>query len=103
MDLTILERLMILNALPPDSNYATQKILQRLRLAIGFSEEDYEKYSIVVTEGNIAWKDEAEPANIPIGKVAHAEIVKALEQLDKDNKVAAQHLSVFEKFGFDED
>ena len=103
MELTIHERLALLGVLPPEGNFVTMRILQRLRLALGFSEEDIAKYNIVVTDTNVSWDNEAEPVNIPLGKVAREEIVKALEKLDKEGKVLAQHLTLFEKFGFDED
>ena len=103
MELTILERLTLLGVLPESGNFVTMKILQRLRLALGFSEEDVEKYSMVVTADNVKWDNEAEPVNIPLGKVARAEIVKALEAVDEAGKVTAQHMSLFEKFEFDEE
>ena len=101
MELTILERLNLLGILPAEGNFVTQKVLQRLRLAVGFSEEDIAKHNIVVTDTNVRWDSEnEEPVNIPIGKVARAEIIKALEKLDKDGKVGARHLTLFEKFDF---
>jgi len=103
MELTILERLTLLGILPAEGNFVTMKILQRLRLALGFTEDEVEKYSIVATENNVKWDNEVEPVNIPLGKVARAEIVKALEKLDKDGKVSDRHLSLYEKFGFNED
>lgn len=103
MELTILERLMLLGILPAEGSFVTAKILQRLRVAIGFTEEDVEKYNIVSTDTNVTWKNEEEPVNIPMGKVARAEIVKALEELDRAGKVGARHLSLFEKFGFGDD
>jgi len=103
MELTILERLNLLGILPESGNFVTMKILQRLRLALGFTEEDIAKYNLVVTESNVAWENEEGPVNIPLGKVAREEIVKALEKLDKDGKVGARHLSLYEKFGFNEE
>ena len=103
MELTILERLALLGMLPPEGNFVTMKILQRLRLALSFTEDEVEKYSIDITENNVKWNNEAEPVNIPLGKVAREEIVKALEKLDKDDKVSERHISLFEKFGFDKD
>jgi len=103
MELTIAERLVLLNIIPVEGNYVTAKILQRLRLAVGFTEEEVEKWNMVVSEEKVEWKDEAEPTNIPIGKVARAEIVKALEKVDEAGKVNAQHFTLFEKFGFDEE
>ena len=103
MELTIHERLALLGLLPQEGNFVTMKILQRLRLALGFSEGDIETYNIVVTENNVSWSNEESPANIPIGKVAKSEIVKALEVLDDAGTVSAQHMSLFEKFGFDDE
>ena len=100
MELTILERLNLLGILPEAGNFVTMKILQRLRLALGFTEEDIAKYNLIVTEGNVKWENEEGPANIPLGKVAREEIIKALEKLDKEGKVGARHLTLYEKFGF---
>ena len=103
MELTILERLTLLGILPAEGNFVTMKIIQRLRLALSFTEAEVEKHSIVITESNVAWKDEVGPVNIPIGKVAHETIVKALEKLNTDDKVSERHITLFEKFGFNED
>jgi hypothetical protein len=103
MELTILERLTLLGILPESGNFVTMKILQRLRMALGFTEEEIAKHNLVVTENNVKWENEEAPVNIPLGKVAREEIVKALEKLDAAGKVEARHLSLYEKFSFGED
>ena len=106
MELSILERLMLLGILPEKGDYVSQRILHRLRIdQLGFKDDEVEKFNIVIADGKVTWNDESGEGvvNIPLGKVARELIVKALEALNDAGEVTPQHLSLFEKFGFDED
>ena len=99
MDLTIHERLLLLNALPKEGDLTTIRIVRELREALSPTEEEHKKHSITVAEdGSVSWKNDA-PAAIELGAKAREIAVKALEALDKAGSVTEAHLSLFDKFG----
>ena len=104
MELNILERLLLLGILPPEGNLTTIKIVRKLREDLSFSEDEIAKYSITQhADGRVTWEAGGDEKAFEFGAKAREAIVKALEKLDKDGKVEERHLSLFEKFGLDED
>jgi len=99
MNLSVLERLVVLKVLPKEGDYATLKILTGLRLALSFSEEETKAWAITsdAATGRTEWKENGE-ADIPIGEKATDIIVAALRKLDREKKLSVQDMSVYEKF-----
>jgi len=99
MDLTIHERLLLLNALPKEGDLTTIRIVRKLREALSFTEDEIAEHKVQVSpEGNVRWENDA-PKAIELGAKAREIAVKALEALDKAGSVTEQHLSLFDKFG----
>ena len=103
MKLNIEERLMLLGVLPQEGNFVTLKIVRKLKEELSFSEEELAKYKIVQDPKNnqVKWNAEADSKDqkdIKMGGEATALIVKSLKDLDKDNKLVPQQLSLYEKF-----
>lgn len=103
MKLSILERLMIMNILPKESNFLTLKIIRELQTNLSFSEEEISFYKMETLEnGNIKWDDKKEQEKpekeIEIGGKTMSIIVESLEKLDKANKITLSHFSLCEKF-----
>jgi len=102
-ELTILERLLLLNILPPAGDLVTIKIVRHLRESLSFTEQEIEERQIVQHEGgNVTWI-EGEPKAFELGAKAIETVVNVLKKLDKDGKVEEKHLSLFAKFGLLED
>lgn len=99
MNMSVLERLVTLSVLPKEGDYATLKILTNLRLALSLSEEEIKAWGITSdpASGRTEWKDNGE-ADIPIGEKATDIIVDALKKLDKERKLPANAMSLYEKF-----
>ena len=97
MNLTLLERLVILSVLPKEGDYATLRILQNLKLSLSFTEEETTAWGIATVDNRTTWKQNGE-TEIPIGEKATDIIVSALSKLNKDKKLPAEALSVYEKF-----
>jgi len=99
MNMSVIERLVALGILPKEGDYATLKILTNLRLSLSFTEEETKAWGITSDPetGRTSWQENAE-AEIPIGEKATDIIVDALKKLNRDKKLMAEGMSLYEKF-----
>lgn len=105
MKLTLSERFAALKILPTETNFVTLKIVRDLQDKLALTEKETKEWGVessVAPDGSVRtrWnekgvKDEVE---IKIGEKATDIIVDALKELDKTNKLTAEHLSIYEKF-----
>ena len=88
--------------------------VRKLQDFLSPSEEEYKEFRIkqsgeefveedgstsIVAEGQTRWnKKGLEELEIEIGEKATDIIIEALEKIDKEKKLTAQHMSVYEKF-----
>ena len=101
MELNIHERVRLLGILPKEGNFITLRIVRDLQTDLSFKEEDIKKYKLVQTGDQVNWDgaaDAKEQKDIKMGGEATALVVKALKDMDKDNKLTPQHMSLYEKF-----
>lgn len=100
MELDILERLMLMSVLPAQGDITTLKIVQELKLAIGFSEEELEEHSIVFGGERVDWNPESNEyvKDIPIGPRAMSVIVEELERRNEAKELTADYISLYGKF-----
>lgn len=101
MKLNVMERMVVLQVLPAESNFVTLKIVRDLQQnLIGFSEAELKDFEIKQLEdGRVSWNVKgAEPKEIKIGEKATEIIVEAFKELDKQNKLTPTHLDAYEKF-----
>lgn len=99
MILSVQERLSVLSLLPDKGDYVTLKVLMKLRMSVGLTEDEIKKWGVGQDlEKNIAYWDENGEANIPIGEVATGIIVDALRELDKGKKLPSNLFDLYEKF-----
>ena len=99
MNLSVLERIVLLQVLPKEGDYTTLKILMNLRLSLSFTEEEIKKWGITSDpeKGSTSW-DESGEAEIPIGEKATDIIVSAFRKLDRDKKLEPIMMGTYEKF-----
>jgi len=99
MNLSVLERLTVLKALPKTEDYASLKILQTLRMSLSFTEEEVKDWSIVSDPetGMTSWEN-AEEVDIPIGEKATDIIISGFEKLDREKQLDESMISSYEKF-----
>ena len=102
MELSVLERLVLLQILPDSGSYMTIKIVRQLREELSFSEDEHEKLNFQQEGQQVKWDGELDK-KMAFGAKARNIIVEALEKLDDEGQVGEQHLSLFEKFGVGED
>jgi len=97
MRLTVMERLLLLNALPTTGNLTTVKIIRELRESLSFSEGEHKSLNFRDAEnGNIQWDGGVDKVIEIEGKAL--EIArKALTQLEEQEKLNVGHISLYEK------
>lgn len=105
MELTLVERMALLNILPQQGGITTLRILRDLRGELSFTEKELKDYGIknrILPEGGalIEWSREFDSVSqeIGIGEAAHGIIVAQLQQLDKQGLLREQALTLWEKF-----
>ena len=99
MKLKAMERLMLLGILPEKGDFATLKIVGKLRGDLSFTEKEHKNLSIKQTGKQITWDTLLDKGvDIDIGNVARAIIVAALTELDKKKELTPQQVSIYEKF-----
>lgn len=100
MLLTVKERILLLQVLPKEGDFLTQKIVRDMRSKIGLSEEDWKTYGIHTTpDGRVEWdatKDKG--VEIPFGDKATEIVRDGLKDLDKQKKVTDDFIPLFDKF-----
>lgn len=98
MELTVKERLVLLQTLPPTGNLTELRIIRELKESLSFSEEEHEQFGIVYDGERVAWQDTAATKEIEIGDVARGIIVRRLKELNRQGQLAEDHLDIIDKF-----
>lgn len=99
MNLKLLDRLLLLKALPHEGSFATLKIVQKLKSDLALDESEYGEFDIKEADGNITWNPEKDLGKeIPIGEKATDIIVMSLKNRDKNGELTEQEIPVYEKF-----
>jgi hypothetical protein len=116
--LTVSERIILLNLLPPEGNVLTLRIVRKLREALSFSEEEVERLHFreageVVPEDDelpaekqrrvvpdtLNWLSAEDPNKEYRFGGATLEIIRsALNKLNDEKKLREAHIPVWEKF-----
>lgn len=100
-ELTVLERLILLNVLPKEGDFTTLKLLRKLRENLSFDEEEHKVLNFVQDGDQITWSVPAAAKvvkRIQIGEKQHDLIHDALKKLNDEKKLTEQHLTLYEKF-----
>jgi hypothetical protein len=99
MELSVLDRLMLLNILPKNGDVTTLRIVRQLNEDLSFSEEEHAALGFEVLEGQVKWKTEGDPhKDIEIGPRAWTLICDTLERLSKEKDLTLDQLVLYDKF-----
>ena len=99
MNLSVLDRLLLLGLLPAEGTILTLRIVRKLREDLSFSEQELVDLKLKQDEGRVTWEQEhAADKTVELGPKATELIVKALTDLSESGKATAQHLALFDKF-----
>ena len=99
LKLTFKERLITLGLLPTEGDITTIRTLTELRTALQPTAEEVESWEIRSEDNQIFWNQDAEESvDIKVNAVAKMVIVAALNTLNTEKKLTADHLDVYELF-----
>ena len=105
MKVTILDRILLMQILPAESDFATLKIVRGMTEKLGFNAEETKKFKIKTVQNSngrgssITWEKKHLKTAVDI-KLIGAErkiIIDALEKLDKEKKATGNHLYLYDK------
>ena len=100
MELKVLERLMVMAALPKEGNAVTLRLRQDLIKKVGLSAEEIDELGIKTNaSGGVSWDVTKEKVvNLTLTDSEKALIVEALKQKDQNGTLLADQLGIYEKF-----
>lgn len=100
MKLTVLERLVLLNILPPTGTVTTIRIVNDLRGALSFSEAEHKKLKFFTgDDGNTRWEAKGiKDKDIDIGPKAHVLVQESLQKMSEEEQLTTDLLPVWDKF-----
>ena len=99
MNLSVLERLHLLNLLPAKGDITIIRIMRVLREALSFSEDEHKELNFKSDEGGIHWDPEVFiTKDVEIGEVATEAIVKEMDALDRGSAFPDELLDLYDRF-----
>lgn len=100
MELSVFERLILLNVLPKEGDLTTIRIVRKLRESLSFTEDEHAKLQFTQEGDRVIWlPGVVGDVPIEIGPKATELIRATLEGLDKQKKLTEEHLDLCDKFG----
>ncbi len=99
MILTIPERLVLIGVLPAEGNMVTLRVITDLRDALTISEKEATEVGLVQDGQQITWKPGTDlEAQIEVTPAGKGLIVEQLKRLNDEQKLTANHMTLYEKF-----
>ena len=107
--LNLTERLTLIHSLPQEGNFVTMRTKQHLDAELNLTKEEIEEWDVkAVSQENgmtsFTWNEKANSdREFDLSKRQVEVIEKALDNLDKKNALTANHLTLCQKFGMDDE
>lgn len=99
MKLNVQERLILSKIVPEKGNFETMATVEKLRGSLFLTEEEVEEFEVKQTDTAITWNEKgSEGKEIDLSIKGKAILFKALEELDEEEQLSAQHFALFKKF-----
>jgi len=107
MEVSVTERIALMNVLPKEGDITTLRILRDLQTGLGFSEEELEALKFVQAEGRVQWDPDGAEAvglkEIEAGRATRRLIARTLKSLEKAKKLPIAFIDLYERFVKDGD
>jgi len=102
MNLTVLERLLLLRVLPKQGNLTTLRIVRDLERDLSFSEEEHAALQFATDGPSVRWNAEnAMIKDVEFGPKATEIIMAAMAEMDQKEELTLDWLDLCEKFGYE--
>ncbi len=98
MKLSVLERILLLNALPSEGSLTTIMIIRELRESLSFSEDDHKILKFRdEPNGSIKWSEGVIEKEVEIAGKALEIAKETMTRLEKEEKLNVGHISLYTK------
>jgi hypothetical protein len=97
MQLTVGDRIVLLDLLPREGSFLTMKIIRQLRDALYFSEEELAEFGLKQDGAAFNWTSDR-AVEIAIGPKAREVVAGALQALDAAGKITDREFTLYERF-----
>lgn len=98
MELSVLDRVMLLHLMPRQGSLATMRVVQKVGNDLRFSPKEIKDWDIKSSGSQLTWGTQETKKNITFSKVATEIIVAELKGLDEKEELTAQHLDLHDRF-----
>ena len=99
MTLTIKERLLLLSVLPREGDITTIRIVQNLRAALSFSEDEHARLGIRTEAEKVSWDPTApQDTDVDVGPKATVLIATTLEGLSAKKLLTEDFITLWDRF-----
>ena len=97
--LNVGERLILCSILPKEGSFVTLKVIRGLINKLGLSAQELKEYDVKEENGLARWNSKGlEYKDFDFEEVEYDMIKKQLKELDSQNKLTNETVSLFEKF-----
>jgi hypothetical protein len=98
MRLSVMDRLMLLDVLPQQGNILTLRIVRDAQQALELHTSEIEDWEITLNGPHIRWNQEkVQDVDVSLSEAALGIAREAIKKLDGENKLTANHISLWEK------
>jgi len=99
MELSVIERILLLQVLPVEGSYLNLKLLRETKEELSFTEEENKLLGFTQKEQQLTWKEGVVmDREYSFGEVVSDLIVSGLKDLDKQEKLTENHMVLWERF-----
>ena len=100
MKLFLVERMLLLELLPTEGDYASLKELRKTREMLGPTADEVKKFNVKQEEGRVSWDPEGNTAerDIPLSEWATTTFQEELRKKNSAKKLDNRTFSLYEKF-----
>lgn len=99
MELSVYDRLILLNILPKEGDITTLKLIRTLREELSFSEQEHAKLQFRNENNQMFWQKEGETTkDVHIGEKATDVIVATLKRLNAERRLQEAHIDLYDRF-----
>lgn len=98
MQLSVTERLLLLNMLPTTGDLATLREVQKLHTDLDFIETERARLKLVVEGNTVRWdKSQDTPIEVELTPKRRTMIQQAFEHLDQSEKLTLNHVQLLDR------
>lgn len=103
MELTVMDRIVLMELLPEQGSFAALREIRELREALAFSEEEAVDLEVAQEDGIVRWNSEKEgdPKTVVISEYLLGRILTKARQLDRQESIPAPFYDMLVRLGYE--